>query len=93
MNWLLSGIQQGRWPVSLEQQIHVLQALYRDWSNSVGPLTWTQLSPFGFSPWQLDLRLPDEFWALGQILHGYQLEMRLNAGSFAVVYRGKSLEN
>ena len=93
LNWLLSGIQQGRWLVSPEQQMHVLQALYRDWSNPVGPLTWTQLSSFGFSPWQLDLRQPDEFWPLGQILHGYQLETRLAAGSFAVVYRGKSLEN
>ena len=37
LNWLLSGIQQGRWLVSPEQQMYVLQALYRDGGR---PLCW-----------------------------------------------------
>ena len=46
------------------------------------------MNRFGLTPHQLNLQAADEFWPLGEILHGYRLESRMAAGGFAIVYRG-----
>ena len=90
--WLHEGFVESRWPLTSADQIRTLQALYRDWSSLAPPLCWSQLSRFGLTPHQLNLRAADEFWPLGETLHGYRLESRVAAGGFALVYRGVPID-
>ena len=88
LEWLRHGVSESRWPLTTADLIRTLQSLYRDWSSLAPPLCWSQLNRFGLTPHQLNLQAADEFWPLGEILHGYRLESRMAAGGFAIVYRG-----
>lgn len=80
-------------PSAGERQ-HLVREICRNAQECGESVTWNDLSLFGWSPAELDVRLADDPFTVGQeVAARYQIQERLGSGRFGVVYRANELQS